>query len=65
MAIYGSGGFTSYSSARLEEQLVIDAAAEAASALGPGFVATAVTDLATRLHAFEILVGPYAVRICA
>jgi hypothetical protein len=40
---------------------VIDAAAKAASRLGEGFAATAVSNLATRLHGFEILVGPYSV----
>jgi hypothetical protein len=40
---------------------VVRAAAHAASTLGPGFVATAVTDFATRLYAFEILIGPYSV----
>ncbi len=40
---------------------VIDAAASAASALGPGAVSAAVSGLSERLHAFELLIGPYSV----
>jgi len=40
---------------------IIESAAESASAAGPGFVAPALSSLARRLYAFEILVGPYAV----
>jgi hypothetical protein len=41
---------------------VLDHALEAArQRSGPGAVAGAASDLATRLHAFEFLVGPYAV----
>jgi len=40
---------------------VIEAAARSAAPLGHGAVAAAVAGLAERLHAFELLVGPYSV----
>lgn len=40
---------------------VIEAAARSAANLGPGAVSAAVSSLAERLHAFELLVGPYSV----
>ena len=40
---------------------VIAAAERRAASLGAGAVPAAVTDLAARLHAFELLVGPYSV----
>ena len=40
---------------------VLEHALAAAASRGPAKVAEAATDLATRLHAFEFLIGPYAV----
>jgi hypothetical protein len=40
---------------------VLAASEKQAAKLGKGAVPAAITDLATRVHAFEILVGPYSV----